>query len=111
MEVHQACVGFIASQLNKYFNARGAGGEVNVLCLDGKVYDMNTLLWYAYLQLVGQARVSHGHFKHVPVFLTGKGTFTAGRQPVNYLNRKCCAEPDRGSYSRSQKVLQELTII
>jgi hypothetical protein len=32
-------------------------------------------------------------------------------QPVNYLNRKCCAKPDRGSYSRSQKVLRELTII
>ena len=61
MEVHQACVGIIARELNKYSNA---WGEVDVLCPDGKVYGMNTLLWYAYLQL-GQARVSHGHFKHV----------------------------------------------
>jgi hypothetical protein len=61
MEVHQACIGIIARELNKYSNAMG---EVDVLCPDGKVYGMNTLLWYAYLQL-GQARVSHGHFKHV----------------------------------------------
>jgi hypothetical protein len=73
MEVHQACIGVIARELNKYSNA---WGEVDVLCPDGKVYGMNTLLWYTHLQL-GQARVSHAHFKHV--FLTGKGTFTAGR--------------------------------
>ena len=41
MEVHQACVGVIVRELNKYSNA---GGEVDVLCPDGKVYCMNIIM-------------------------------------------------------------------
>jgi hypothetical protein len=32
-------------------------------------------------------------------------------QPVNYVNQNCCVQVDRDYYSRSQKVLQALTII
>jgi hypothetical protein len=41
MEVHQACVGVIVRELNKYSNA---GGEVDVLCPDEKVYRMNIIM-------------------------------------------------------------------
>ena len=37
IEVHQACIGVIVRDLNKYSNV---GGEVEVLCPDGKVYPM-----------------------------------------------------------------------
>jgi hypothetical protein len=82
MEVHQACIGIIARELNKYSNAMG---EVDVLCPDGKVYGMNTLLWYACLQL-GQARVSRVHFKHV-----GSLEPAACNHSQNLFRREACS--------------------
>ena len=38
MEVHQACIGVMVRELNKYSYV---GGEVDVLCPDGKVYCIN----------------------------------------------------------------------
>jgi hypothetical protein len=38
-------------------------------------------------------------------------SFEIYHQPINYLNQKCCSKQDRGSYSRSQKVLRALLII
>ena len=37
MDVHQACIGVIVRELNKYSNV---GGEVQILCPGGKTYSM-----------------------------------------------------------------------